>query len=138
LPLDQPLGEAFERSDEEVLDRAEVVVDEAVIEARLFGKPSRRDAGVADVDEQPLGRVEERVLGGRTGRGLVSRFGQGATRSRTRMTNGLPCDGVTPMSSPQLPLIPSAGTVRLYAPGAVCRNRVVTSAISMSSIVNVV
>jgi hypothetical protein len=30
LPRDQALGEALERPDEQVLDRAEVVVDEAV------------------------------------------------------------------------------------------------------------
>ena len=65
LPRDQPLGEPFERPHEQVLDRAEVVVDEAVVDAGLLGQPPRRDARVAGVDEHALGRVEERLLGGR-------------------------------------------------------------------------
>ena len=67
LARDQPLGEPLEHAHEQVLDRAEVVVDEAVVDARLLGQPPRRDPGVADLDEQPLGRVEERLLGGRAG-----------------------------------------------------------------------
>ena len=39
LPRDQPLGEPFEHPHEQVLDRAEVVVDEAVVDARLLGQP---------------------------------------------------------------------------------------------------
>ena len=60
LPLagDQPLGEPLERAHEQVLVRAEVVVDEPVVDTRFVGQPSRGDAGVADVDEQPLGGVE--------------------------------------------------------------------------------
>jgi hypothetical protein len=38
-------------------------VDEAVVRAGLVGHPPRRDSRSADVDEQPLGRVEERLLG---------------------------------------------------------------------------
>ena len=67
LARDQPLGEALERPHQQVLDRAEVVVDEAVVDARLLGEPARRDARVADVDEQPLGGVEQRLLGRRRG-----------------------------------------------------------------------
>ena len=63
LPLDQPLGEALEHAHEQLLHRAEVVVDEAVVRPGLLGHPPRRDPGCADVDEQPLGRVEERLLG---------------------------------------------------------------------------
>ena len=65
LPRDLPLGEAFEHPHEQVLDRAEVVVDEAVVDARLLGQTPRRDARVAGVDEHALGRVEESLLGGR-------------------------------------------------------------------------
>ena len=65
LPRDQPLGEPFERPHEQVLDRAEVVVDEAVVDARLLGQAPRGDARVAGVDEHALGRVEESLLGGR-------------------------------------------------------------------------
>ena len=74
LARDQPLGEPLERAHEQVLVRAEVVVDEAVVDAGLLGEPARRDAGVADVDEQPLGRVEERLLGRGAGRRLVRRL----------------------------------------------------------------
>ena len=97
MPLDQPLGEALQRAGEQVLDRAEVVVDEAVIQARLVSEASRRDAGVADLDQKALGRVEKGVLGGRACRGLVCRFRQGVTRSRARTRNGLACNGATPM-----------------------------------------
>jgi hypothetical protein len=45
-------------------------VDEAVVDPGLLGEPTGRDAGVADVDEQLLRRVEERILRGRAGRGL--------------------------------------------------------------------
>ena len=38
LALDQPLGEPLERPHEQVLDRAEVVVDEAVVDAGLLGE----------------------------------------------------------------------------------------------------
>jgi hypothetical protein len=69
LPLtrDEPLGEALERPEQQVLVRAEVVVDEAVIDPGLLGEAPRRDAGVADLDKQPLGSVEQRVLCGRAG-----------------------------------------------------------------------
>ena len=43
LPLDQPIGEPLEHADEQVLDRAEVVVHQAVVEPGLLGEPSRRD-----------------------------------------------------------------------------------------------
>ena len=39
LARDQALGEALERAHEQVLVRAEVVVDEAVVDARLLGEP---------------------------------------------------------------------------------------------------
>src|SRR4029450_11514861 len=109
-----------------------------MVQARLLGESSGRDPRIADVDQQALGRVEQSRLSGRASRGLVGRLAQGATRSRTRTRMGFPCDGVMPMSSPQRPLIPRAGTVVLYVPGPVCCNRVETPAISMSSMVNVV
>ncbi len=51
LPHCQPLGEALEHAHEQVLHRAEVVVDEAVVHAGLLRQPARRDRGVADLDE---------------------------------------------------------------------------------------
>jgi hypothetical protein len=38
-------------------------VDETMVGPRLLGHPPRRDAGGADLDEQALGRVEQRLLG---------------------------------------------------------------------------
>ena len=63
LPLDQPLGEALEHAHEQLLHRPEVVVDEAVVRPGLLGNSPRRDACRADLDEQPLGGVEQRLLG---------------------------------------------------------------------------
>ena len=63
LPLDQPLGEALEHAHEELLHRAEVVVDEAVVRAGFIGHPPRRDTRRVDLAEQPFGGVEERLLG---------------------------------------------------------------------------
>ena len=63
LPLDQPLGEALEHTHEQLLDRPEVVVDEAVVRSRRRGHLPRRDPRRTDIDEQPLRRVQERLLG---------------------------------------------------------------------------
>jgi hypothetical protein len=38
-------------------------VDEALVGLCCVGERPRGDAGVADVDEQPLGSVEERFFG---------------------------------------------------------------------------
>jgi hypothetical protein len=38
-------------------------VHEALVGSGGLGKAARGDAGVADVDEQPLGGVEERLFG---------------------------------------------------------------------------
>ena len=38
-------------------------MDEAVIRSRLFRDPPRRDPARADLDEQPLGGIEQRLLG---------------------------------------------------------------------------
>jgi hypothetical protein len=38
-------------------------VDEALVGAGLLREAARGDARVAGVDEQPLGRVEERLFG---------------------------------------------------------------------------
>jgi hypothetical protein len=38
-------------------------VDEALVGLGRLGERACRDAGVADVDEQPLGGVEERLFG---------------------------------------------------------------------------
>ena len=67
LPHDQPLREPLEHADEQALDRAEVIVDEPVVHPGLGGELPGRDARVADLDEQTLGRVEERPLRGRAG-----------------------------------------------------------------------
>ena len=75
LPRDQALGEALEHLDEQLVHRAEVVVDEALVGARLGGEPARADPGVADLDEQALGGVEEGLGGGVAGRVRWSRGG---------------------------------------------------------------
>jgi hypothetical protein len=56
---------------EQVLVGAEVVVDETVVDAGLLGEAPRRDTRIADLDQEPLGRVEERFLRRRTSRGLA-------------------------------------------------------------------
>jgi hypothetical protein len=65
LPHDQALGEPLEDPREQALDRPEVIVDEPVVDAGFGGELPRRDARVADLDEQALGRVEESPLRGR-------------------------------------------------------------------------
>jgi len=37
-------------------------MDEAVVDARLFGELTRRDVRIPDADEQPFGRIEERLF----------------------------------------------------------------------------
>jgi len=83
LPGDQALGEALEGADEQVLVGAEVVVDETVVDARLLGEAPRRNSRVADVDEQPLGGVEQRLFRRRAGtrlRGFRQRLRLRASR----------------------------------------------------------
>ena len=63
LARDQPLGEPLEHAHEQVLHRAEVVVHEPVVRARLLGQAPGADPGVADLDEQALRGVQERLLG---------------------------------------------------------------------------
>ena len=63
LPDDHALREALEHAREQRLHRAEVVVHEAVVGPCLLGEPARRDARMADRDQQALGSVEERLLG---------------------------------------------------------------------------
>ena len=75
LAFDQPLCEALERADEQVLVRTEVIVDESVVDAGLLRETTRGDARVADVDEEPLRPVEESVLRGGAGRSLLRRVG---------------------------------------------------------------
>ena len=53
------LGPAAEHLEEEVVHRAEVVVDELRLEAGLGRDPPRRDRGVALLEQQLLGRVEQ-------------------------------------------------------------------------------
>ena len=48
LAGDQALGEPFEHAHEQVLHRAEVVVDEAMVGAGLLGQAARADARIAD------------------------------------------------------------------------------------------
>jgi hypothetical protein len=47
----------------QLLHRAEVVVDQAVIGPGLGGELARRDLGVAALNEQAFRRVEERLFG---------------------------------------------------------------------------
>ena len=63
LPLDQPFGEALEHAHQQLLHRAEVVMDEAVVRPSLLGDAPRRDPGRPDLDQQPLRGVEKRLLG---------------------------------------------------------------------------
>jgi hypothetical protein len=56
-------GEALQHAEEELLHRAEVVVHEPVVRARLLREAPGADARVADLDEQPLRRVQELLLG---------------------------------------------------------------------------
>jgi hypothetical protein len=76
LTCDEPLGEPLERANEDVLDRAEVVVDEAVVDARLLGEATGCDPGVTELNEKPLGRIEKSLLGGRAGCCFVDGVGQ--------------------------------------------------------------
>ena len=46
-----------------------------MVDARLLGEAPRRDPRVADLDEQPLGGVQQRLLGGGAGRRLAGRHG---------------------------------------------------------------
>jgi len=38
-------------------------VDEAVVDTRFFGELAGRDVRIADADQQPFGRVEQRLFG---------------------------------------------------------------------------
>ena len=62
LPLDEPFGKPFEHAHRQLLHGAEVVVDEAVIRPGLLGDLAGCDPARADLDEQPLSGVEERLL----------------------------------------------------------------------------
>ena len=62
LPLDQLVGEPLQHAQEQVLHGAEVVVDEAVVDARLLGHQPGGDGGVPDAHQQTLGRIEQRLL----------------------------------------------------------------------------
>jgi hypothetical protein len=42
-------------------------MDEPMVDTRFLGQTSRSDPRMTDLDEQPLGRVEKRSLGGRAG-----------------------------------------------------------------------
>ena len=69
LPRDQARREALEHLHEQLVHRAEVVVDEALVGACLGGQPARADPGVPDLDEQALGGVQEGLGGGVRGLG---------------------------------------------------------------------
>jgi hypothetical protein len=58
LALSQPVGEPLQYVHEDVLHRAEVVVDEPVVEPRLAGEAARRDPGVTLLHQKPLGGIE--------------------------------------------------------------------------------
>ena len=62
LTLDETVGEAVEHPHDQLLDGAEVVVDEPVVEPGRLGDAPRREPGRADLAEQPLGGVEQRLL----------------------------------------------------------------------------
>ena len=73
LPRDHPRGEPLEGPYEEVLDGAEVVADEAVVDPSLLGQTPSGDARSAGVDEHALGCVEESLLRSRARRRLGHR-----------------------------------------------------------------
>ena len=77
LTRDLALGKALEHAHEQLLDRAEVVVDEAVVRPGLLRHPARRDPSCAHLEEQPLRGVEERLL----------RFVSGANSDLVHLTN---------------------------------------------------
>ena len=62
LPSDQTLGEALESGHEQVLVRPEVVVHQAVVDLRLLGQPASADAGIPNIQKQPLGGVQQASL----------------------------------------------------------------------------
>ena len=64
LALDHAPCEPLERPPEHVLHRAEVVVDETMVDAGLLCEAPCRDAGMPDLDEQPLGSVQQGALVG--------------------------------------------------------------------------
>ena len=51
LPLDQALGEALERLKQHLVERAEVVVDESLIQARLARQAAGRDPRISGLDQ---------------------------------------------------------------------------------------
>jgi hypothetical protein len=97
LPRDQPLGEPLEGADQEVLDRPEVVVDEAMVDSRLVRQPPCADAGVSDIHKQSLGRVEERVLRRRAGGGH-DHVGAHAVFTVFRLSCQFPCAAISRVS----------------------------------------
>ena len=74
------LGPAPEDLEEEVVHRAEVVVDELRLEAGLGRDPPRGDRGVALLEQQLLGGVEQ--LG--AGLGVLGADAAGRGRGRPR------------------------------------------------------
>ena len=59
LALEDARGEPLQRLQQQLVDRAEVVVHEAMVLACLAGKLTRRDARGALPYKQPLGGIEE-------------------------------------------------------------------------------
>jgi len=63
LPGDEPLGEPLEDAHEQVLHRTEVVVDQSMVGSCCFGEPPGADVGVADLNEQAFGGIQETFFG---------------------------------------------------------------------------
>ena len=59
LALQYAVREPLQGLNQQLVDRAEVIVDEAVVLPSLLGQPSRRDPRGALLDQQALGGVEE-------------------------------------------------------------------------------
>jgi hypothetical protein len=59
-----------------------VIVNQAVVDARLRREPPRRDARIPGVGQQPLRRIQQRLLGGGAGRRLRT-AGLTATMARS-------------------------------------------------------
>ena len=83
LALEVPLGSPLQQGEEQVVHRAEVVVDELRLEVGPGGDPSRRHRRVALLQHEVLGGVEQGTAGRRVLRADPPRAGH-APRSLAR------------------------------------------------------
>src|SRR3954469_3741719 len=91
LPLDEPVREALHHPQQEVLHRAEVVVDEPVVDPGPLSEPAHGDARMAHLDEQGLRGIEQRLGGLGAGRGRRRRHGAMVRSRRVSADAPAPC-----------------------------------------------